>query len=101
LQVSLLEHHPHANQAFIPLDVSRYLVTVAPSDAAGQPILDKLESFLVPGNLGVVYRQGVWHAGASVLDRAGNFAVLMWRGAPDDDVMLPIEPVTIEMDMPS
>lgn len=94
-QVSLIEHHPHAAQAFIPLDVSRYIVTVAPSDASGQPVLDKVESFLVPGNLGVVYRRGVWHAGASVLDRLGNFAVLMWRGAPDDDVMLAIEPITI------
>ncbi len=90
-RVSLLERHPHANQAFIPLDVSRYLVTVAPSDEAGKPRLDDLVAFLVPGNLGVVYGRGVWHAGACVLDRIGHFSVLMWRGKADDDVMLDVE----------
>ena len=94
-RVSLLERHPHAAQAFIPLDVSRYLVTVAPSDDDGQPNLDALVSFLVPGNLGVVYGRGIWHAGASVLDRIGHFTVLMWRGKADDDVMLDVDAFTI------
>ena len=94
-RVSLLERHPHAAQAFIPLDVSRYLVTVAPSDEDGQPRLDALVSFLVPGNLGVVYGRGIWHAGASVLDRIGHFSVLMWRGKADDDVMLDVETFTV------
>jgi ureidoglycolate lyase len=94
-RVSLLERHPHANQAFIPLDVSRYLVTVAPSDENGQPQLDALVSFLVPGNLGVVYGRGIWHGGACVLDRLGHFSVLMWRGKADDDVMLDVEDFTI------
>lgn len=94
-RVSLLERHPHAAQAFIPLDVSRYLVTVAPADDDGRPKLDALVSFLVPGNLGVVYGRGIWHAGALVLDRIGHFTVLMWRGKPDDDVMLDVETFTL------
>ncbi len=89
-RVNRLEQHPHANQAFVPLDVSRYLVVVAPSNNEGQPLLDGMEAFLVPGHLGVIYRAGVWHAGASVLDRSGSFAVLMWRGAEDDDVFLDV-----------
>lgn len=93
--LSRLEHHPHASQAFVPLDVCRYIVVVAPSDAAGRPVVDGLEAFIVPGNFGVIYRHGVWHAGASVLDRDGSFAVLMWRGAPDDDVFADIEPVAL------
>jgi len=95
LTVDKLEHHPHAAQAFVPLDVARYLVVVAPSDDAGQPVLEQAEAFIVPGELGVVFAPRVWHAGATVLDRDGSFAVLMWRGAADDDVFLPIAPLAI------
>lgn len=87
-----LECHPHAAQCFVPLDVSRYLVTVAKSDASGNPLLDTLVSFVLPGSRGVIYRRGVWHASAAVLDRMGHFAVLMWRGLSDDDVFLDIAP---------
>ncbi|SEQ40435.1 ureidoglycolate lyase [Devosia sp. YR412] len=90
-----LEKHPHAAQAFVPLDVSRYLVTVAPSLASGQPDLSAVAVFELPSTLGVIYGRNVWHGGASVLDRTGSFAVLMWRGAADDDVFLPIPAIEI------
>lgn len=90
-----LERHPHAAQCFVPLDVSRYLVTVAPSMADGSADLAGLRSFVLPGSVGVVYAPGVWHASASVLDRAGAFAVLMWRGANDDDVFADIAPIQL------
>ena len=90
-----LERHPHAAQCFVPLDVSRFLVTVAPSLADGTADLQGLKSFILPGTVGVIYAPGVWHAGASVLDRAGAFAVLMWRGANDDDVFADIEPTQL------
>ncbi len=93
-----LEKHPHAAQAFVPLDVSRYVVTVAPSDREGRPCVDQLRAFLVPGDRGVIYRRGVWHGSARVLDRTGSFAVLMWRGAADDDVFLPIDPVMLALE---
>lgn len=93
--VERLERHPHAAQCFVPLDVSRYLVTVAPSLPDGAPDLERVESFLVPGTLGVVYAPDVWHAGMSVVDRAGAFAVLMWRGANDDDVFTHISPLQL------
>ena len=93
-----LERHPHAAQCFVPLDVSRYLVTVAPSLPDGAADLRGLRSFLLPGCLGVIFARGVWHAGASVLDRAGAFAVLMWRGAPDDDVFVEIPPTQLVAD---
>ncbi len=87
-----LELHRHAAQCFVPLDVSRYLVTVAHSDAGGNPLLDTLQTFLLPGSRGVIFARGVWHASATVLDRIGHFAVLMWRGRADDDVFLDIPP---------
>ncbi|WP_375449652.1 ureidoglycolate lyase [uncultured Devosia sp.] len=95
VMLTKLERHPHAAQCFVPLDVERYLVAVAPSAPDGSPDPQGLISFLLPGSVGIVYARGVWHAGASVLDRVGAFAVLMWRGANDDDVMVDIEPVQL------
>jgi ureidoglycolate lyase len=53
-----VERHPHAAQVFLPVDVSRYLVTVMPSDAAGAPDPARGLSFVLPGHVGVVYRPG-------------------------------------------
>ncbi len=92
-----IERHPHAAQVFVPMDVSRYVVTVAPSRADGTPDLSALLSMELPGTLGVIYNAGVWHAGVTVLDRTAHFAVLMYRGAPDDDVFRAIEPITIRI----
>lgn len=101
LTLNKLERHPHAAQCFVPLDVSRYLVTVAPSLPDGSADMARLKSFVLPGTIGVVYAPGVWHAGASVLDRAGAFAVLMWRGANDDDVFADIAPTQLISQGPS
>ena len=85
LTVDRVECHPHAAQLFLPMgEVSRYLVVVMPSDAAGDPDSGRAEAFVVPGSHGVVYAPGVWHTGISVLDADASFAVLMWRGHDDD-----------------
>lgn len=89
-----VECHPHAAQVFLPLDVSRYLVTVMP-DRGGSPDPSGALAMILPGTLGVIYRPGTWHAGVTVLDRDGRFAVLMWRGAADDDIFAPTAPLTI------
>lgn len=83
--IDKLERHPHTAQIFIPLEVARYIVVVAPDATAGGPDMTRLQALLAPGNLGVLYRQGVWHAGAIVLDRPGSFGVLMWRNDSSDD----------------
>lgn len=95
ITVSLLERHPHAAQAFVPMDVSRYVVTVAPTGADGAPDLSGVVSLELPGTVGVIYNAGVWHAGVTALDRIAHFAVLMYRGAPDDDEFRAIHPITI------
>jgi ureidoglycolate lyase len=84
--IDTLERHPYSAQIFIPLDVARYVVVAAPDAPDGGPDITRIQAFLAPGNLGIVYRQSVWHAGASVLDRPGSFTVLMWRNdSPDDE----------------
>ena len=50
---------------------------------------------VVPGNVGVIYRTGVWHAGMTALDHDAQFAVMMWRGAQDDDVFETIPPLAV------
>lgn len=94
LTIAQVEHHPHAAQVFLPLDVSRYVVTVMP-DAGGKPDPRGALSMVLPGTMGVIYRPGTWHMGVTVLDRDGRFAVLMWRGAVDDDVFTAIPPITL------
>jgi ureidoglycolate lyase len=96
LAVSQVERHPHAAQCFFPIDVARYLVMVMPSDAAGLPRTDLARGFVLPGTMGVIYSPGVWHLGATVLDRPGHFTVLMWRGGPlQDDDFRKITPLTL------
>ena len=98
LKVSKIERHPRAEQVFVPLDVARYVIAVMPSDAAGDPMLDKVRAFVVPGSVGVIYRAGVWHLGATVLDRTGSFAVLMRRRGDDgDDEFRQIPELTLQL----
>lgn len=97
LTLARVERHPHAAQVFLPLSAARYLVTVMPSDAAGRPQPALARAFVLPRTLGVAYRPGVWHAGITAIDEDASFAVLMWRGAPDDDVFAAIEPITVDV----
>ncbi len=97
LTLDRVERHPHAAQAFLPLRVTRYVVTVMASDAAGQPDPASARAFLMPRTLGVIYRAGTWHAGITVLDDEASFAVLMWRGASDDDVFATIPPLVVQL----
>ncbi len=97
LTLSRVERHPHAAQAFLPLCASRYVVTVMPADAGGRPDHTAARAFLMPGTLGVIYRAGTWHAGITALDDEASFAVLMWRGAVDDDVFADIPALTIAL----
>lgn len=90
LTIFILERHRFSPQTFVPLKVSRYLVTVAPSDCSGRPILAEARAFVVGAGLGIVYRRGTWHPGMTVLDEAARFAVLIWStgDTSDDDEFL-------------
>lgn len=85
LQVSMLERHEFSSQSFMPLDVSRWLVVVAPSGADGGLDASRAAAFLAGPGQGVTYRMGTWHHGLTVLDRAARFAVFMWRDGTGGD----------------
>ncbi len=91
-----LERHPHSAQGFLPLAVGDYLVVVAPDDG-GRPDEAALRAFRVPGDTGIVYRSGVWHAHMTTLSGPGTFAMLVHEdGSAEDCVFAPITPVVPE-----
>ncbi|AWN50568.1 ureidoglycolate lyase [Methylobacterium sp. 17Sr1-1] len=92
-----LERHPHSAQSFLPLAVGAYLVVVAP-DAGGRPDEAGLLAFRVPGDTGIVYRSGAWHAHMTTLSAPGTFAMLVHEdGSAEDCVVAPIDPVVPEV----
>ena len=96
LQADLLERHEFSSQTFVPLDVERWLIVVAPHAKAGGPDLTGVRAFIASGKQGVTYRANTWHHGLTVLDRPGRFAVFMWRdGGKGDEEFVPVAPFTI------
>jgi ureidoglycolate lyase len=98
LRADLLERHEFSSQTFVPLDVARWLIVVAPHAAAGGPDLSGVKAFVVTGSQGVTYRANTWHQGLTVLDRPGRFAIFMWRdGTAGDEEFVSVEPFAIRI----
>lgn len=98
LRAELLERHEFSSQTFLPLDVARWLVVVAPHARQGGPDLSGVRAFIADGRQGVTYRPDTWHHGLTVLDRPGRFAVFMWRdGGKGDEEFVPVTPFTIRI----
>jgi ureidoglycolate lyase len=98
LKADLLERHQFSSQTFVPIDVARWLIVVAPPAAAGGPDLAGLRAFIATGKQGVTYRPDTWHHGLTVLDKPGRFAVFMWRdGGKGDEEFVPVTPFTIHI----
>ncbi|ATE60207.1 ureidoglycolate lyase [Thauera sinica] len=72
--VQMMERHPLASQAFIPLSGRPYLVVVAPAGAP--PRAEALRVFLARGDQGVNYATGVWHHPLLALDGVCDFLVV-------------------------
>lgn len=94
LRTRVMERHAFSSQAFLPVDVARYVVMVAPDGADGGPDLAGARLFLVDGRTGINYRAGVWHHPMTVLDRDAVFATVMFNDGGDRDedwTDLPVE----------
>ncbi|MDR3493789.1 MAG: ureidoglycolate lyase [Ancalomicrobiaceae bacterium] len=93
--VDRMERHPFSTQAFLPLDVSRYLVIVAPTKDGG-PDAAGIIAFTVPAGIGISYLPDVWHCGMLLLDRPGTLAMLVHEdGSPDDCIYHPVPPFVV------
>jgi len=87
LRAELLERHEFSSQTFMPLDVARWLVVVAPHAPGGGPDRAAVKAFVATGRQGVTYR-----------DRPGRFAVFMWRdGGKGDEEFVPVPPFTVRI----
>lgn len=73
-RVDMMERHPLASQAFIPMSGRRYLVVVAPAGAA--PTAAELKVFVARGDQGVNYGPGVWHHPLLALGEVSDFIVI-------------------------
>ena len=72
--VHMMERHPKASQAFIPMSGKPYLVVVAP--AGEPPAVEDLQVFLARGDQGVNYATGVWHHPLLALEDVCDFIVI-------------------------
>ncbi|MFT0532124.1 ureidoglycolate lyase [Castellaniella hirudinis] len=90
--ITLMERHPKASQAFIPLSGKPYLVVVAKAETA--PAVQDLRVFLCHGDQGVNYAPGVWHHPLLALESVCDFLIID-RAGPGDNCDI------VQMDAPS
>ena len=100
LHIDAMERHPHSSQAFMPLAVERYLVLVCPSQADGEPDLDRLEAFICRGGQGINYNRGTWHHPMTTIGAPGTFTMLMWDDmSPRDTEWSKVDrPIVVSVD---
>jgi ureidoglycolate lyase len=96
----VMERHRFSSQSFIPQQVGRWLIVVAPPLAGGEaPDMARARCFLARGDQGVTYGADVWHHPLTVLDKVARFAVLMWRdGSAEDEQFVDVAPFAITLD---
>ncbi len=97
LTATVMERHSFSSQSFVPIDVARYLVVVAPHAPAGGPDMAQARIFVASGRQSVTYHPNVWHHPLTPLDRDGVFAILTFRtgGSGDEEFVTLPEPVRL------
>ncbi len=97
LKSETMERHEFSSQSFVPVDVGRWLIVVAPHAVRGGPDMEKARAFVASGRQGVTYRPDTWHHGLTTLDKPGRFAVFMWRAGSKDEEFVPVAPFTVKI----
>ena len=96
LEANMLERHEFSSQSFIPIDVGRMLIMVAPHAPEGGPDVKRALAFFASSRQGVTYRPNTWHHPSTVLDKRACFAVFMWcDGSKSDEEFVNVAPFTI------
>lgn len=92
--MTMMERHPKASQAFVPLSNQPYLIAVCSAD---QPLnADNIRLFIAHGHQGINYKTGVWHHPLMALNQVCDFLVLDREGPGDNcDVVKLDVPITI------
>ena len=92
----MLERHEFSSQSFIPVDVGRWLIVVAPHARRKADRTGARRSPSSPTAAGVTYKANTWHHGLTTLDKPGSFAVFMWKAGARDEEFVPVEPFTVK-----
>ncbi|PAS95258.1 MAG: ureidoglycolate lyase [Candidatus Dactylopiibacterium carminicum] len=79
--VRMLERHPKASQAFMPLSGRPFLVVVAPAGALDP---GAIRAFLAQGTQGVNFAPGTWHHPLLALESVSDFLVID-RDRPEEN----------------
>jgi ureidoglycolate lyase len=96
LEFKSLERHRFSSQSFVPIEIGRWLVVVAPHAADGGPAVDQVEAFLALPTQGVSYRPNVWHGALTVFDKPARLCVFMWLdGTAADEEIVSIPPFIV------
>ena len=97
LRSVVMERHEFSSQTFIPVDVARWLIVVAPHAGKGGPDMAGARAFIATGQQGVTYKPDTWHHGLTTLDKPGRFAVFMWKAGAKDEEFVPVAPFTVRI----
>ena len=84
-RIDMMERHAFSSQAFVAVDVARFLTVVAPTLPDGSPDIANLRAFVGAAAQGINYSAGTWHFPLIALDRAGVFCLLMWEDGTQVD----------------
>ena len=95
MKVDMMEKHPLGSQAFIPMKETTFLAFVAPEGA--EPVLDKIEAFIIPKGVGINYNAGIWHFPLIATENM-DFLVVDRKGKGDNLILhnLNKENITLE-----
>ena len=77
MNIRMMEKHSLGSQAFIPMEETTFLVFVAPKGK--KPNIKKLKSFIIPEQIGINYRPGIWHF-PLISTKNMNFLVIDRKG---------------------
>ncbi|HEY7245195.1 MAG TPA: ureidoglycolate lyase [Xanthobacteraceae bacterium] len=96
LEFSSLERHQFSSQSFVPIEIGRWIVVVAPHAAQGGPDIERVQAFIALPTQGVSYRPDVWHGSLTVLDKPARLSVFMWLdGTSADEEFVSVPPFIV------
>ena len=72
-KLEMVERHPNGSQAFVPMGMVSFLVTVA-ADAGGEPSVP--QAFVTKPGQAINLFKNIWHGVLTPLEGSGIFAVL-------------------------
>ena len=88
MKIDMMEKHPLGSQAFIPMKETTFLVLVAPKGE--RPLIEKIQSFIVPPGIGINYKPGTWHF-PLISTEDMNFLVIDRKGSGENLVIENLE----------